>query len=108
MARRVRSLREMREMAEAAEARGLLTPEGKAREGRRPRDEEQEKGRTTRPRSQPRMKIVWSVCDLGGRTIQQFEYPQKAEAEALAAELIEKGKGHHFVRSEKVPMTPGS
>jgi hypothetical protein len=50
------------------------------------------------------MKVVWSVCDMGGRSVATFDYPQKAEAEALAAALKAKGKGNHFVRSEKVPI----
>jgi len=103
MARRTRTIREMREMVEAAEARGLMGPQEKAR-----KPEEATEARTSRPKNQPRMKVVWSVCDIGGRTVQQFDYPQKAQAEALVAQLIARGKGHHFVRSEKVPMSPES
>lgn len=105
MARRTRTIREMREMVEAAEARGLITPDGKSTQSRG-KPEEAEPTRTSRPKNQPRMRVVWSVCDIGGRTVKQFDYPQKAEAEALVAQLIARGKGHHFVRSEKVPMTP--
>ena len=50
------------------------------------------------------MRVVWAVCDIGGRTIATFEYPRKADAETLAAELKAKGKGPHFVRSLKEPM----
>lgn len=51
-----------------------------------------------------RMKVVWAVCDVGGRTVQTFEYPNKADAEAFALQLKAKGKGPHFVRSIKEPM----
>lgn len=104
MARRTRTIREMREMVEAAEARGLMAPAGTTK-GERGRPTEDSEARPSRATKQPKMRVVWSVCDIGGRTVQQFDYPQKADAEALAARLIEKGKGHHFVRSEKVPMT---
>jgi hypothetical protein len=44
---------------------------------------------------------------MGGRTVATFEYPHKADAEALAAALKAKGKGNHFVRSVKEPMDSG-
>ena len=97
MARRTRSIRELRAQVEAAEALGLNTPPEK-----KPRSEPSE--RRPRPEAHARMKVVWAVCDLGGRTIQTFDYPDKAAAEAFAAALKAKGKGNHFVRSEKVPM----
>jgi hypothetical protein len=50
------------------------------------------------------MRVVWAVCDIGGRTVATFDYPCKADAEAHAAELKAKGKGAHFVRSLKEPM----
>lgn len=100
MARRTRSLREMRQMHEAAEARGLINAEDK------PKKPREEPGRERKPKATPqvRLKVVWNVCDLGGRTVATFDYPQKADAEAHAAALKAKGKGNHFVRSEKVPM----
>ena len=53
------------------------------------------------------MRVVWAVCDIGGRTVATFDYPRKADAEALAAALKAKGKGSHFVRSVKEPMDSG-
>ena len=52
------------------------------------------------------MRVVWAVCDVGGRTVATFDYPSKAEAEALVARLKAQGKGTHFVRSIKEPMQP--
>ena len=49
--------------------------------------------------------MVWAVCDVGGRTVATFDYPQKAEAEALIAKLKGQGKGTHFVRSVKEPIS---
>ena len=50
------------------------------------------------------MRVVWAVCDIGGRTVATFEYTKKADAEAHAALLKARGKGNHFVRSIKEMM----
>ena len=87
----------MRAEYEAAEARGLTQPEE-----RKPRAEPAE--RRPKPEAKARLRVVWAVCDIGGRTIQTFDYPNKADAEALATQLQARGKGAHFVRSVKEPM----
>src|SRR3954470_12585200 len=97
MARRTLNRHELRAAAEAAEALGLNTPPE-----RKPRSEPAE--RRPKPAPSARMRVVWAVCDIGGRTIATFEYPRKAEAEALAAELQSKKKVMYFVRSVKEPM----
>jgi hypothetical protein len=97
MARRTLNRHELRAAAEAAEALGLNTPPE-----RKPRSESTE--RRPKPAPQARMRVVWAVCDIGGRTVATFDYPRKADAEALAVELKAKGKGNHFVRSLKEPM----
>jgi hypothetical protein len=97
MGRRPRNRLELRAEAEAAEALGLNTPKE-----RKPRSEPTE--RRPKPTATARMKVVWAVCDIGGRTVASFDYPSKAEAEALAASLKSRGKGDHFVRSVKEPM----
>jgi hypothetical protein len=97
MARRTLNRHELRAAAEAAEALGLNTPPEK-----KPRSEPTE--RRPKPAPQARMRVVWAVCDLGGRTVATFEYPRKEEAEALVAALKAKGKGNHFIRSVKEPM----
>lgn len=97
MARRTLNLRDLRAAAEAAEALGLNQPTV-----RKPRAEPTE--RRVRPEPTARMRVVWAVCDIGGRTVQTFDYSDKPQAEARAAELKAKGKGPHFVRSIKEPM----
>jgi len=97
MARRTLNRHELRAAAEAAEALGLNTPSE-----RKPRSEPVE--RRPKPAPTARMRVVWAVCDIGGRTVATFDYPNKADAEACAAELKKKGKGNHFVRSLKEPM----
>lgn len=101
MARRIRTVRDMRAEYDAAEARGLIPADDAART-RAPRSAPLERKRAAD--TQPRVRVVWSVCDIGGRTIAQFDYVDKAQAEALAADLKARGKGNHFVRSEKIPM----
>ncbi len=97
MARRTLNLRDLRAQVEAAERLGINTPPV-----RKPRAEPSERRAT--PELHQKMKVVWAVRDIGGRTVQLFDYPDKAQAEALAAALKAKGKGNHFVASEKVPM----
>ena len=103
MSRRPRSIRDMRQEHEAAVARGLIPDETTpARAPRRPSLEP--KPRPERSAGPPRLKVVWQVCDVGGRTVATYAYGEKDEAEAHAARLKTQGKGNHFVRSEKVPM----
>jgi hypothetical protein len=97
MGRRPLNRMELRAAAEAAEALGINTPPA-----RKPRSEPAE--RRPKPVPAARMRVVWAVCDLGGRTVATFEYPRKEDAEACAAALKAKGKGNHFVRSVKEPM----
>lgn len=100
MGRRILNRRELRQAAEVAESLGLNTPAE-----RKPRSEPVE--RRAKPGTSPRMRVVWAVCDIGGRTVATFDYPNKAAAEALAAELKANRKGAHFVRSVKEPIVGG-
>jgi len=97
MGRRPRNRMELRAEAEAVEALGLNTPAA-----RKPRAEPAE--RRPKPEAVARMRVVWAVCDIGGRTVATFDYPKKADAEAMTVALKARGKGDHFVRSLKEPM----
>ena len=97
MARRTLNRHELRAAVEAAEALGINTPPE-----RKPRSEPSE--RRPKPTPTARLRVVWAVCDLGGRTVKTFDYASKADAEAFAAALKARGKGNHFVRSVKEPM----
>jgi hypothetical protein len=103
MARRTINRHELRAAAEAAEALGLnpANDTGRRRPGRSPDDPPPLR---SKPAAGPRMRVVWAVCDMGGRTVATFDYTDKAAAEARAAELKARGKGAHFVRSVKEPM----
>jgi hypothetical protein len=97
MARRTVNIRDLRAQVEAAERLGLNTPPE-----RKPRAESTE--RRPKPEAHQKMRVVWAVRDIGGRTVKTFDYSDKAEAEAFAADLKARDKGNHFVASEKVPM----
>ena len=101
MARRTLNRMELRAAAEAAEALGIKD-ESTTKSPSRSRSESEK-----RPKPSPtaRMRVVWAVCDAGGRTVATFDYPQKADAEALVAKLKAQGKGTHFLRSVKEPMS---
>ncbi|MGZ3431139.1 MAG: hypothetical protein ACXWN0_05205 [Isosphaeraceae bacterium] len=103
MARRTLNRHELRAAAEAAEALGLNTPADSG--ARRPaRDRSEPPPLRSKPAAGPRMRMVWAVCDMGGRTVATFEYSQKAEAEAHITALKAQGKGPHFLRPVKEPM----
>jgi hypothetical protein len=102
MARRILNRRELRAAVEAAEELGL-NKEPEPRSAPRARSEP---AKRPKPAASPRMRVVWAVCDVGGRTVATFDYTSKAEAEAMAANLKAKGKGLHFVRSIKEPIQP--
>jgi hypothetical protein len=102
MARRTLNRRELRAAAEAAEAMGISSGPDPKKTSRA----KTEPALRPKPAASPRMRVVWAVCDVGGRTVATFEYPCKADAEALVARLKSQGKGTHFVRSVKEPMTP--
>jgi hypothetical protein len=104
MARRTLNRRELRAAAEAAEALGIKA-QAEDPPQRAPRSRP-EPARRPKPGVGSRMRVVWAVCDLGGRTVATFQYPQKSEAEALIATLKAQGKGTHFLRSVKEPIAP--
>ncbi|WP_435017616.1 hypothetical protein TA3x_005234 [Tundrisphaera sp. TA3] len=85
---------DLRDAYAAAEALGINQPEPR-RARSEPSDRKPKVDATTRTR------VVWAVCDVGGRTVATFHYSEKPAAEARAAELKSKGKGMHFVRSIK-------
>jgi hypothetical protein len=106
MARRTLNRHELRAAVEAAEALEITN----RLDSQRPANPRAGTEPARRPRPEPsrRMRVIWAVCDLGGRTVATFEYPQKTEAEALIAHLKAQGKGTHFHRSVKEPISSGS
>jgi hypothetical protein len=104
MARRTLNRRELRAAVEAAEAMGIKA-QPESQPARNP-GAATERARRARPAPPMRNRIVWAVCDVGGRTVATFDYPQKSDALALIAKLKAQGKGMHFLRSLKEPISP--
>jgi hypothetical protein len=103
MARRTLNRHQLRAEAEAAEAMGLNQASGTDSK-RSSRSRSETPPLRSKPAAGPRMRLVWAVCDMGGRTVATFDYSQKTEAEAHIAALKSRGKGPHFLRSVKEPM----
>ncbi len=102
MARRTLNRHELRAEAEAAEALGLNKPaESRSRSAPREKAEPTLKSKAA---AGPRMRVVWAVCDVGGRTVASYDYADKALAEEHVVKLKAAGKGMHFVRSIKEPI----
>lgn len=51
-----------------------------------------------------RMRVVWTVFNNSHNAVAKFDYPQKAEADALAAKLTADKKSTHFVQPVKEPI----
>ena len=92
MARRTLNRHALRAEAEAAEALGL-NAQTKPRASARPRSEP---ALRTKPAAGPRMRVVWAVCDVGGRTVKTFDYTAKAAAEAYHGRVESQRKRHPF------------
>jgi hypothetical protein len=86
----------------AAEARGITKAEPKSRKPTA--DRKESASRRAAGATPARTRIVWAVCDIGGRTVTTFDFSKKVDAEALIVHLKAKGKGEHFIRSLKEPM----
>jgi hypothetical protein len=104
MARRTLNRRELRAAAEAAEAMGIAN-EPEAKRTSRTRSEP---ALRPKPVAAPRMRVVWAVCDVGGRIVAKFDYTSKPDAEALIAKSKTQGKGTHFLRALKEPIQADS
>jgi hypothetical protein len=107
MARRTLNRMELRRAAETAESidagnGGVVAETTVAKKVAKPK--------TTKPRKSAkskapvRMRVRWAVVNDSLKQVAIFDYPQRNEAEQKAADLMEKGKGHHFVRGVKEPM----
>jgi hypothetical protein len=51
-----------------------------------------------------RVKIVWEVCDGGGKVVKTFAYPDKPQAEAETEARTRSTGRTHILRPTKVPM----
>ena len=60
--------------------------------------------KSSRTKAPVRMRVRWAVVNDSLKQIAIFDYAQRNDADQRAADLIGKGKGHHFVRLIKEPM----
>ncbi len=50
------------------------------------------------------MRVVWGVFNNSHQMVAQYDYPQKAEAEAEAERRMTEKKSTHFVQPVKEPI----
>jgi hypothetical protein len=84
-----------------AEAKPKAKPKAKKKAPAKPKAPSKRKSRSSKS---VRMKVVWGVFNNSNARVQTFEYPKRAEAEALAAKLTAEKKTTHFVNPVKEPM----
>jgi len=66
--------------------------------------EKVKKPRKTAKLKPSRMRVVWGVFSSSVQCVQTFPYPQKKEAETLAAKLTTEKKSPYFVQPVKEPI----
>jgi hypothetical protein len=97
------------EEEEAPAAEGEAGEEGAGEEGD---DEEAPKKKKVKAKPKPkpkrtrvakvtRMRVVWGVFNNSNQMVAQYDYPQRAEADAHAAKLMADKKSTHFVQVVK-------
>jgi hypothetical protein len=110
MARRTMNRMELRRAAETAQTLGVATGESASTAADAPIKKAVKAPKVSKPRKSAkskapiRMRVRWAVVNDSLKQVAVFDYPQFSEAEQKAADLIGKGKGHHFVRQVKEPM----
>lgn len=108
MARKVINRRELREQSDAAEARGDAA-EGDVESGeeggtggkvkkKKAATKRKSRAKSTEP---ARLKLFWGVFNQASKRIAKYDFTQKKQAEAKAAELSTGGKNPHFVAKVK-------
>jgi predicted DNA-binding WGR domain protein len=85
-----------------AEAKPKAKPKPKAKKKAAPKVAKPRKPRAAKKIT--RMRVVWGVFNNSHSMVKSFPYPQRAEAEALAKQLMTDKKSTHFVNAVKEPM----
>ncbi len=106
MARRTLNRMDLRRAAESAGTDTTVDADGAvATVAKKPAKPKTAKPRKSAKSKAPaRMRVRWAVVNDSLKQVAIFDYPQRTEADQKAADMIEKGKGHHFVRLVKEPM----
>jgi hypothetical protein len=102
MARKVVNRKELRAEAEAAEA-AEKAGGGEAKPPKKAKTPTKRKSRakTAEP---ARMKLFWGVYNQSMKRVALYDFTQKKQADAKAAELSATGKNPHFVQKVKDPI----
>lgn len=58
----------------------------------------------TREKKAIRMRMIWAVFNNSNQRVAAFDYPKRAEAQALAEKLTTDKKSTHFVQPVKEPI----
>ncbi|WP_254507313.1 hypothetical protein [Anatilimnocola floriformis] len=108
MARKVINRRELREQSDAAEARGAgeeaeveAGEEGEATGGKKKKKAATKRKSRAKSTEPARLKLFWGVFNQASKRIAKYDFTQKKQAEAKAAELSTGGKNPHFVAKVK-------
>jgi len=106
MARKVINRRELRNQSDAAEARGaddeVEVVEVEEGEEGKPKKKKAAKRKSRAKSTEPaRLKLFWGVFNQASKRIAKYDFTQKKQAEAKAAELSAGGKNQHFVAKVK-------
>src|SRR5262245_7030449 len=108
MARKVINRRELREQSDAAEARGEAEEveteagEEEGESGSKTKKKKATKRKSRAKSAEPaRLKLFWGVFNQASKRIAKYDFTQKKQAEAKAAELSTGGKNPHFVAKVK-------
>ncbi|MCS7166198.1 MAG: hypothetical protein RMI91_01625 [Gemmatales bacterium] len=97
------------ELEGAEEFESLLEPKRKKpKKTKKARRERSAMPKITRKGKAARMRIVWGVFSSSVQCVQTFPYPQKQEAEALAAKLTAEKKSLFFVQPVREPIVEES
>lgn len=120
MARKVVNRRELREANDAAEARerddeeldeadveGEAGEDGEESTGKKKKKAEKKPAKAAKRKSRSksaepaRMRLFWGVFNQSLKRIALYDFTQRKQAEAKAAELSASGKSPHFVQKVK-------
>ena len=108
MARRTLNRMELRRAAESAGAVAEKDGEGDAAEASPAKKVAKPKvakpRKSSKSKAPIKMRFRWAVVNDSLKQVAVFDFPQRSEADQKAADLIGKGKGHHFVHPIKEPM----
>ncbi|RCS52952.1 hypothetical protein DTL42_09040 [Bremerella cremea] len=94
MARKVANRKELRAQVEAAEA-------AEAQDDGAPKKKKAKRKSRSKKTTEVRMKMFWGVFNQSMKRVALYEFDQKEEAEAKAADLSKAGKPQHFVQKVK-------